>query len=115
MFLYTESMHLIINSSDVFYLTGVCSHDPGEILLILGQRAKSNSSCVVDESQHTLLRRTGEQKGIIFCDARTSGLFDCNKFQIIDQRGEWKKVFGQYKTLKTDPDFLTQTLREKIE
>jgi|GEM_PF-2690184 len=30
------------------------------------KKGKSNSSCVVDESQHALLRRTGEQRGESF-------------------------------------------------
>lgn len=55
------------------------------------------------------------KQGIIFCDARTSALFDGEKYEIIDDRKQWGEVFKKYPELKTDPDFLTQTLREKIE
>lgn len=51
----------------------------------------------------------------MFCDARTSALFDSHKYQIIDQRSLWKEKLSQYKNITTDPDFLTQTLREQIE
>lgn len=85
-------MHLIINPSDIYFLTGVRSHDPGEILI---------------------LQRNNE--GVIFCDARTSALFDSQKYQIIDDRKKWEEAFKKYPELDTDPDFLTQTLREKIE
>lgn len=53
--------------------------------------------------------------GIILCDPRTSGLFDSARFEIIDTREGWRQTLGKYKKLSTDPDFLTQTLREKIE
>lgn len=46
---------------------------------------------------------------------RTSGLFDGNCFTIIDDRKNWEKAFSKFKTLSTDPDFLTQSLRAKIE
>lgn len=46
---------------------------------------------------------------------RTSALFDTEKYQICDQRGGWKNIFAKHPELDTDPDFLTQTLREKIE
>lgn len=51
----------------------------------------------------------------ILCDLRTSALFDAEKFQICDQRDQWRDIFAHYPELHTDPDFLTQTLREKIE
>lgn len=85
-------MHLITKPSDIYYLTGVRSHDPGEILIL----QKNN-------------------EGIIFCDARTSALFDREKYEIIDDRKKWGDTFKKYPELYTDPDFLTQTLREKIE
>lgn len=85
-------MHLIINPSDIYFLTGVHSHDPGEILIL-----QTNN------------------EGVIFCDARTSALFDSQKYQIIDDRKKWEEAFKKYPELDTDPDFLTQTLREKIE
>ncbi len=85
-------MHLIINPSDIYFLTGVRSHDPGEILIL-----QTNN------------------EGVIFCDARTSALFDSQKYQIIDDRKKWEEAFKKYPELDTDPDFLTQTLREKIE
>jgi len=90
---YTPSMHLIINPSDIYYLTGVRSHDPGEILIIWDKNSIQ----------------------AVFCDPRTSSLFYANQYQVCDVRGEWGKQFSQYQHLKTDPDFLTQTLRDKIE
>lgn len=53
--------------------------------------------------------------GIVLCDARTSALFDSQKYEIIDDRKKWEEAFKKYPELSTDPDFLTQTLREKIE
>ena len=96
---YTLFMHLIINPSDIYYLTQVRSHDPGEIMMLLDKREKIKE----------------KRDGIILCDLRTSALFDAEKFQICDQRDQWKNIFVQYPELHTDPDFLTQTLREKIE
>jgi Xaa-Pro aminopeptidase len=93
-------MDLITNPSDIYYLTWVRPHDPGEILLVLPDKKE---------------KRKKKKEGIILCDPRTNALFDKAQFEIIDQRGEWEKVFSQYKMLETDPDFLTQTLREKIE
>lgn len=90
---YTLFMHLIINPSDIYYLTWVRSHDPGEILIIYDKNDKST----------------------VLCDLRTSALFDTEKYQICDQRSEWGDIFARYAVLDTDPDFLTQTLREKIE
>lgn len=85
-------MHLITNPSDIYYLTGVRPHDPGEILIL-----------------------QKENEGTIFCDARTSALFEGQKYEIIDDRKKWEDAFKKYPELDTDPDFLTQTLREKIE
>jgi|GEM_PF-1104768 len=93
-------MHLITSPSDIYSLTGVRPHDPGEILLVLPDKKE---------------KRKKKKGGIILCDPRTSAIFDATRFDIIDQRDEWKRVLSQYKTLHTDPDFLTQTLREKIE
>lgn len=90
---YTLSMHLIINPSDIYYLTWVRSHDPGEILIIYNQ----------------------EGIQVVFCDSRTSALFDSEKYQVCDVRGEWGRIFSKYNDLQTDPDFLTQTLWKKIE
>lgn len=42
-------------------------------------------------------------------------MFDRSRFQVIDDRKEWRGVLSRYPTLSTDPDFLTQTLRKKIE
>lgn len=53
--------------------------------------------------------------GIVLCDARTSALFDNQKYEIIGDRKKWEEAFKKYPELSTDPDFLTQTLREKIE
>jgi hypothetical protein len=66
-------MHLILNPSDIYYLTGVHSHDAGEILLFLEKKAK----------------RKDKREGIILCDPRTSGLFDAEKYDIIDDRKAW--------------------------
>lgn len=52
---------------------------------------------------------------IVLCDARTSALFDTRKYEIIDDRKKWEEALKKYPELSTDPDFLTQTLREKIE
>lgn len=90
-------MHLIINPSDIYYLTSVRSHDPGEILMLQSTEGVRQNS------------------GIIFCDLRTSALFDAEKYTIIDQRAEWAENMSQFHTFETDPDYLTQTLREKIE
>jgi len=90
---YTLFMHLIINPTDIYYLTWVRSHDPGEILIIYDENNQST----------------------ILCDLRTSALFDRENYQICDQRSEWGDIFARYAVLDTDPDFLTQTLREKIE
>lgn len=92
-------MHLIINPSDIYFLTGVRSHDPGEILIMLEKKEE----------------RKDKREGFIFCDARTSALFDARKYEIIDDRKKWGETFKEYPELDTDPDFLTQTLREKIE
>ncbi len=54
-------------------------------------------------------------EGIVLCDQRTSGLFDANRFEIIENRAEWGNVIGKYETLTTDPDYLTQTLRDQLE
>lgn len=85
-------MHLITNPSDIYYLTGVRPHDPWEILIL-----------------------QKENGGTIFCDARTSALFNGQNYQIIDDRKKWEEALKKYPELSTDPDFLTQTLREKIE
>lgn len=54
-------------------------------------------------------------EGIVFCDARTSGLFDADRFEIISDREKWGEILRPYQTLQTDPDILTQTLRTQIE
>lgn len=66
-------MHLIINPSDIYYLTGVRSHDPGEILVIYDIE--------------------GENQGnSILCDARTSGAFDGEKYHVVADRKLWKEA-----------------------
>jgi Xaa-Pro aminopeptidase len=92
-------MYLIINPSDTYFLTGIRPHDPGEILVLIDKRVKIKE----------------QRGGIIFCDTRTSALFDREKYEIIDDRKKWEESFKKYLKLNTDPDFLTQTLREKIE
>jgi len=54
-------------------------------------------------------------EGIVLCDPRTSGLFDGARFEVIATREGWWETLRKYKKLFTDPDYLTQTLREKIE
>lgn len=103
-------MHLIINPSDIYFLTGVRSHDSGEILILLNALDSTSRSSIPQN-----LAGMTEKVGIIFCDARTSALFDGQKYQIIDDRKKWEEAFKQYPEVDTDPDFLTQTLREKIE
>lgn len=51
---YTLYMHLIINPSDISFFTGVHTHDPGEILIVYDENMIQS----------------------VFCDARTSALFD---------------------------------------
>ena len=92
-------MHLITNPSDIYYLTGVRPHDSGELLILLEKKEE----------------RKDKREGFIFCDARTSALFDREKYQIIDDRKKWEETFKKYPALDTDPDFLTRTLQEKIE
>jgi len=94
---YNLPMHLITNPSDIYFLTGVRPHDPGEILIIRDTRSKK-------------LR-----KDRVLCDPRTGDCFEKGKFEIIADRSQWKDVFAHEPILFTDPDFLTQSLREKIE
>ncbi len=75
-------------------------HEVGEVL-VLTQEKKEKSK--------------DKKEGIIFCDPRTSGLFDVNRFEIIENREKWRNVLGKYETLTTDPLCLTQELREKLE
>ncbi|MBP6921296.1 M24 family metallopeptidase [Candidatus Gracilibacteria bacterium] len=103
-------MHLIINPSDIYYLTSIHSHDPGEILILLNVLDSTSRSSIPQN-----LAGMTDKVGIIFCDARTSALFDREKYEIIDDRKKWEGAFKKYLELDTDPDFLTQTLREKIE
>jgi Xaa-Pro aminopeptidase len=58
---------------------------------------------------------TVKNRGIIFCDPRTSGLFDATVFEVVSDREKWGYVLHTYGTLQTDPDALTQTLREQME
>jgi len=51
----------------------------------------------------------------VFCDPRTSALFDTSSFEIIETREGWREALQKFETLDTDPDYLTQTLREQIE
>jgi len=46
---------------------------------------------------------------------RTSGLFDTRKYDIIDDRKKWGDILQKYPRIQIDPDFLTETLRRKIE
>ncbi len=85
-------MHLILSPSDIFYLTGVRSHDVGEIMILLAAA-----------------------KPIIFCDMRTSGLFDPEHYRIIDDRGQWKDELKKYESIEVDPEYLTISLKEKLE
>ncbi len=62
-------MDLILSPSDIYYLTGVHSHDPGEIMILLSS-----------------------EKPTIFCDLRTSGLFSPEKYTIVDSREKWGEI-----------------------
>lgn len=63
-------MYLVIDPSDIYYLTGVRPHDPGEILLLVFPDSEKRKNC-------------------IFCDPRTAGLFDTERFEIIAERKQW--------------------------
>lgn len=84
-------MYLVLNPADIQYLTGVRPHDPMEMMILLYPY------------HHRL-----------FCDARTIGLFDADRFTLIDRKN-WKKALRGYKTLRTDPAFLTQNIRDFLE
>lgn len=84
-------MYLILSPSDIYFLTGIRPHDPGEIMIL-----------------------HGGEKPLVLCDARTSGLFDSEKFQIV-VRENWKSIFEKYSSLETDPSHLTMTLKEQLE
>lgn len=88
----STSMYLILSPSDIYFMTGVHPHDPGEIMILLGA-----------------------EKSIVFCDARTSGLFDAGQFAIIDSREQWADTLRMYPLLETDPSCLTIALKEKLE
>lgn len=85
-------MDLILSPSDIYYLTGVHSHDPGEIMILLSS-----------------------EKPTIFCDLRTSGLFSPEKYTIVDSREKWGEILWAHETLETDPTQLTVSLKEKLE
>ncbi len=55
------------------------------------------------------------EKSVIFCDPRTSGLFDVKKYTIVDRPEKWGEVLSQQKVLEIDPQYLTVSLKEKIE
>ncbi len=74
-------------------------YEVGEILILLKKKEE----------------RINNKEGIIFCDPRTSGLFDATQFEIIENREAWGSMLQAHETLTTDPDVLTQTLREFIE
>lgn len=95
---YTFSMYLILAPADIYYLTWVTLYEGGEVLIL------------VDSTQYT-----AQNEETIFCDSRTSGLFDSTRFTIVEDREEWGNIFRQYEILFTDPDYLTQTLRDMIE
>lgn len=84
-------MHLIINPSDIYYVTGVRPHDPGEMMVLMT-----------------------EPRMTVFCDARTSVRFDPSVFNVID-RSEWQSVLAVHKLLEVDPDALTMSFCEKLE
>lgn len=135
--------HLIINPSDIYYLTGVRSHDTGEMLVILASDSSgtfdskstqnrweeinslSSSAASIQSSwrsdsisSQTLESQNREnlrEKNILFCDPRTSALFDREKYEVVEDRKAWADAFVRWEELAVDPDFLTQTLREKIE
>ncbi len=86
-------MYLFIAPADILYLTGVMTHDSGEVMIL-------------SDDSHT---------GYVLCDPRTSGLFDASQWHIVDRREEWGDVLARYDFLETDPEYLTQTLRDVIE
>jgi Xaa-Pro aminopeptidase len=59
--------------------------------------------------------RKSNKAGIVLCDPRTSGLFDAARFEIIETREGWGETFKKYTELETDPEYLTQTLRQQLE
>lgn len=75
-------------------------HDSGEVLVLIQEKKEE---------------RKNNKEGIILCDPRTSALFDMSRFDIVECREKWGEVLQQYEQIETDPDALTQTLREQIE
>ena len=62
-------MYLVLALSDIYALTGVHAHDPGEILVLLSP-----------------------EKPTVFCDLRTNGLFDAKKYIVVDNREKWGEI-----------------------
>ena len=117
---YTFPMYLVINPSDIFFLTGVRIHEVGEVMILYRSSDEVSSPLPTPFVQSKVPSpfsggRLPERKSIVLCDPRTSGLFDPEKYTIVDQREQWKEILSTYKDLATDADFLTQSLREKIE
>ena len=54
-------------------------------------------------------------KPIIFCDMRTSGLFDSEHYRIIDDRGTVERRTKRHESIEVDPEYLTISLKEKLE
>ena len=87
-------MHLIINISDIQYITGMklCASEAGYVAIVYDPK-----------------------RPVILCDIRMSGIFDANKFDVVDTKEGWKRILSRYKTLFADPNILTPTLQEKLE
>lgn len=101
-----NKLFLIIDPSDIFYLMKIRSHDVGQFFLILEDTKKTDKIWSIKT---------------VFCDPRTSGYFrkfrDENHltFDICDNPREWENWLQKWMEYFTDPDYLTQTLKEKYE
>ena len=76
------------------------THEGGEVMILL---------------QKNKAERIKQKEGIVLCDPRTSGLFNASQFEIVGSRELWWEVLGKYKQIHTDPDYLTQSLRDQLE
>jgi len=70
----SDDMYLCLSPSDIFYLTGVMTHEGGEVMILL---------------QKNKAERIKQKEGIVLCDPRTSGLFNASQFEIVGSRELW--------------------------
>ncbi len=75
-------------------------HEIGEVMVLIQEKKEEEEN---------------KKEGIVLCDPRTSPLFDVNRFDIVENRLAWGETLRAYQKLETDPDMLTQTLREQLE